>query len=272
MVFSNLIITAYCIYPYFDPTSNTSGCVLLAVYQLLFLLAGIAHVRCSITDPGVVPRLQVISDEIEAKNCSKCEQLKPPRAHHCATCMRCVFKVRPPQLDHHCPWVNNCVGALNMKFFLQFCFYIAAVSCLTLFIEGCCISYAFSNIRRLRIKMLPLGLCVIVGIFAAIFLVFTVTVIVEQLVCVFKNQTYVEYLGKLRGSQCSKATALSLVFGKSSWFLPTSPKLVVDYSETVHRIEHKEREWDADSILLALGGSVTAVIVAGVLGLIYRLR
>jgi palmitoyltransferase len=107
MVFSNLIITAFCIYPYFDPPSHTSGCVVLAVYQLLFLLAGIAHVRCSITDPGVVPRLQSINDDLEVKICSECEQLKPPRAHHCATCMRCVFKVRPPQYDHHCPLLTT---------------------------------------------------------------------------------------------------------------------------------------------------------------------
>lgn len=59
--------------------------------------------------------------------CEKCRLIKPDRAHHCSVCGVCVLK-----LDHHCPWVNNCINFTNYKFFilflgyaLMYCLYVA---------------------------------------------------------------------------------------------------------------------------------------------------
>jgi len=62
--------------------------------------------------------------------CKKCNVPKPPRSHHCHVCGRCVLR-----MDHHCPWVHNCVGYHNHRFFFGFmnymwmgCAYIALLS------------------------------------------------------------------------------------------------------------------------------------------------
>lgn len=39
------------------------------------------------------------------------------RSHHCKECGRCVDR-----LDHHCPWIDNCVGLGNQRIF--FCFIL----------------------------------------------------------------------------------------------------------------------------------------------------
>ncbi|CAH1965213.1 unnamed protein product [Acanthoscelides obtectus] len=62
--------------------------------------------------------------------CEKCRIIKPDRAHHCSVCGVCVLK-----MDHHCPWINNCVSFTNYKFFvlflgyaLAYCLYISLTS------------------------------------------------------------------------------------------------------------------------------------------------
>ncbi|EGF99808.1 uncharacterized protein MELLADRAFT_94100 [Melampsora larici-populina 98AG31] len=62
------------------------------------------------------------------RRCTKClmthpelsiPPLKPPRAHHCRICGVCWLKY-----DHHCPWINQCVGLHNERYFLLFLVYM----------------------------------------------------------------------------------------------------------------------------------------------------
>jgi palmitoyltransferase len=45
--------------------------------------------------------------------CDVCESYVGDRSKHCGDCNRCV-----DVFDHHCKWMNNCVGEKNYKAFI----------------------------------------------------------------------------------------------------------------------------------------------------------
>lgn len=69
---------------------------------------------------------RVLAEEREGVKmdwCVKCQLVRPARAGHCRLCGRCVRR-----LDHHCVWINSCVGEQNHQAFILALFFFMLTS------------------------------------------------------------------------------------------------------------------------------------------------
>ncbi|KAI5286156.1 palmitoyltransferase akr1 [Ascosphaera acerosa] len=98
--------------------------------NLLFAIFGgttsFFFIRSMRGDPGFVPKLSSRHQQRQVMHglmndwkfddqhfCVICLSRKPLRSKHCKRCKRCVSKH-----DHHCPWIDNCVGVNNLRSFV----------------------------------------------------------------------------------------------------------------------------------------------------------
>ncbi|KAG0271152.1 Palmitoyltransferase zdhhc15 [Linnemannia exigua] len=70
-----------------------------------------------------VATLSISKKDGSPRWCDLCQIVKPDRCHHCKECDQCVLR-----MDHHCPWVNSCIGYNNLKFFYLFIMYASLLT------------------------------------------------------------------------------------------------------------------------------------------------
>nr|XP_035138948.1 palmitoyltransferase ZDHHC4 isoform X2 [Callithrix jacchus] len=103
----------------------------LLLPYLLLIVNLFSFILTCVTNPGIITKANELLflhvyefDEVMfLKNvrCSTCDLRKPARSKHCSVCNWCVHR-----FDHHCVWVNNCIGAWNIRYFLIYLLTLTA--------------------------------------------------------------------------------------------------------------------------------------------------
>ncbi|KAG5637705.1 hypothetical protein H0H81_003561 [Sphagnurus paluster] len=138
----------------------------------------------------------------EQRYCPYDEIVKPYRTHHCRTCGTCVLKY-----DHHCPWIGQCVGARNQKFFLNF---TTAASAYTIYVCAALIVFTVRAATSPRGDLDPQRIIIIA--LAAVFAMFTTLMQVSHIGMICRGQTTIESM-HARNMKEREDRALADVFG-----------------------------------------------------------
>ncbi|XP_077116679.1 palmitoyltransferase ZDHHC3-like isoform X3 [Ranitomeya variabilis] len=248
-------------------------CPLHAVgFNLLVSMLLACHSRAVFSDPGTVPLPETAIDFSDLRSstprksdrggnedwtvCHRCETYRPPRAHHCRVCHRCVRR-----MDHHCPWyvmsevthrvvrrifvfwffcrINNCVGELNQKYFIQFLFYTGLTS---LYSVGLVLAVWLWPTKKGTLEDADLAAaahshvqivhCILLLVESVLFGLFVTVIFYDQIVSIITDETPIEQLRKKLLKEANKEVAhtrkpkmalLREVFGRGymiCWLFP----------------------------------------------------
>lgn len=251
--------------PYYTPSYASP----LAIIHLLlssFLLFNILfnYYMAVFTPPGSTPDLSpeetirmegLIKAEPKVRRgegftriCKFCKKPKPLRTHHCHVCRSCVLR-----MDHHCPWVSNCIGFQNHRYFVLFLLYLCAgcfyVSLLAFFPFYASTDYRASNpgskTAILFVFVMTLSIMIAVGLLLAwhLYLVLTAQTTIE----VHYNRNRARH-AHMRGEVYHNEYDLGvqknwqIFFGASKWwFLPSDKPSPGDGMVYLTRTEHNKK-------------------------------
>jgi len=224
------------------------------VFNSVWILAVWSYLQAHWTDPGYLPMawhefVKQVGDDLQvtsaqaawqpglATYCTKCEIPRPERAKHCKICDTCVLR-----MDHHCPWINNCVGFNNHKFFLLLGIYAGLtgviavgtsfpelVLCSSMFLymeEGA--SLEWGN-EAVKLDVTDIAVFLLFGAVAILAVMLFIPLLSMHVPLAMQNTTSIEenYLNMPNPFDQGNASAnLAQIFGGfgPDWFFPMAPR------------------------------------------------
>ena len=220
-------------------------CIILFIITLFFLII------CTFVDPGIIRRFyyydcySYIRKEAKIfqlgyirnyKYCFTCSIIKPLRSSHCGDCNNCVER-----LDHHCPWIGNCVGKKNYKYFFGFIIFI---NILTYYIIAFCIIYIVKKVKDVksennkkikdekRDNITAYGLCegvmmLYICIVCVLSLNFTLFLFVYHINLVINNETTKEKKKKAWQNRQKNSYSRNCCYNIKNYLFPKTKKLSI---------------------------------------------
>ena len=174
------------------PLGSMPAAAFTAMWLAAVTGAMIDYWRCISFGPGYA-NTRALPAEM---GCAKCCFPKPKQARHCSTCNRCVLR-----MDHHCHWLDSCVGKDNYSSFLRLELQFFAAALLSMI--GCAIA-SVNTIARGPAQFLPwvaltVLLLVIVKLLSAC--------LFFHVILLYKGETTLDYMFRESADELAPAAA-----------------------------------------------------------------
>ncbi|KAL7376117.1 hypothetical protein ABVT39_001353 [Epinephelus coioides] len=178
------------------------------LFVLLVLVSVLLYFAVSLMDPGFIlsddsdlqftlgvteeqqDMIPPTTKSLRQRRCGHCLlQQQPMRSKHCQTCQHCVRRY-----DHHCPWIENCVGERNHRWFVLY----LAVQLLVL-LWGLHIAWTgFSFAPTWQLWLRTNGMLLAVAVLVALLSLIVLLLLGSHLYLVSLNTTTWEFMSRHR--------------------------------------------------------------------------